>query len=102
MLNNWQGLTEWLRTAKAPIDNNAAERALKIVVLHRKNSNYYRSDTGAFTADICMTMIETCKLNGIDPFQYLTAIIRNERAARANPERWLPWNFALQINKQAA
>jgi hypothetical protein len=102
MLKHWQGLTQFLCTAKAPIDNNAAERALKIVQLHRKNANYFRNDLGAFVSDICMTLIESSKLCGIDPFPYLVALIRNERAVRDNPAEWLPWVYAKRIREQAA
>jgi transposase len=102
LLNHWKGLTQFLSTPNAPIDNNAAERALKIVQLHRKNANYFRNDLGAFVSDVCMSLIESCKLSGIEPFSYLVAIIRNERAVRANPAAWLPWNYAQTMNKQAA
>lgn len=52
LLRHWKGLTAFLRTPNAPIDNNVCERAIKRAVLHRKNALYYRSLNGADTA-IC-------------------------------------------------
>ena len=102
MLTHWQGLTQFLWTAKAPIDNNAAERGLKIVQLHRKNAGYFRNDLGALVSDICMTVISSAKLAGVDVFPYLVDLIVNERAVRANPAQWLPWEYAKRIREKAA
>ena len=102
MLTHWTGLTQFLWTQKAPIDNNAAERGLKIVQLHRKNAGYFRNDLGAFVSDVCMTVLSSAKLAGVDAFPYLVDLIRNERAVRANPAEWLPWVYAKRIKKQEA
>jgi transposase len=96
MLNHWPGLTQFLQTAKAPLDNNIVERALKLVVLQRKNSNYFRSDVGAFVSDVIQSILESCRLNGVEPFGYLVAVIENQKAVRSNPEQWLPWVWATQ------
>ncbi len=42
-----------------------------------------------------MSLIHTCRLNGADPFDYLTALQRNSRQVQEHPERWLPWNYLL-------
>jgi hypothetical protein len=68
--------------------------------MHRNNSLFYRNDMGAFVGDICMSLISSCRLNHIDPYQYLIAIIENARAVRAKPENWLPWNYALNLEKE--
>ena len=47
MLNHWKELTLFLRVAKAPLDNNVCERALKMAILHRKNSLFYKTEHGA-------------------------------------------------------
>ena len=102
LFNHWTGLTEWLRTAKAPLDNNAAERILKLVVLHRKNAGYFRSEMGATASDVIMSLLESCKLNGIEPFSYMVAVMRNEQAVKDNPAEWLPWNYTKQLKKKVA
>jgi transposase len=93
MNNHWDKLTVFLRVAGAPLDNNTVERALKKVVLHRKNSLFYRTAKGAAVGDLYMSIIQTCQLNKVDPFDYLTKVQRNAPAVAANPSQWLPWTY---------
>jgi transposase len=99
MRSHWAGLTQFLRTENAPLDNNLCEQAIKRVVLFRKNSLFYRTVKGAAVGDRFMTLIHTCELNGVNPFEYLVAILRHADAVAQNPKRWLPWNYkdALMI-----
>ena len=98
LLNHWEGLTLFLRVAGAPLDNNTAERCLKKVVLHRKNSLFYRTIRGAKVGDVHMSIIQTCQLNGIDPFDYLTqALTHWEKLSAATADAWLPWNYRATI-----
>lgn len=99
-LDRFEELTQFARILGAPLDNNVCERILRLVVLHRNNSLFYRNDMGAFVGDICMSLISSCRLNHIDPYQYLIAIIENARAVRAKPENFLPWNYALNLQKK--
>ena len=92
LLKRWDKLTLFLRKAGAPLDNNLCERALKKSILHRKNSLFYRSQNGAEVGDMFMSLIYTCELNGINPFEYLNTIQQNAAHAQAHPENWLPWN----------
>lgn len=101
LTGNWKELTQFLKTAKAPLDNNLCERALKLAVLHRKNALYYRNDTGAAVSDVIMSIIQTCKLNNVSAYEYLVAIVENQRQVRKKPDKWLPWNFSEQIKKVA-
>ncbi|GIW97726.1 MAG: hypothetical protein KatS3mg111_1059 [Pirellulaceae bacterium] len=94
MLKNWEGLPQFLRVAGAPLDNNVAERALKKSILHGKNSLYYRSPGGAEAGDVYMTLIHTCELNRINPYQYLVALLRHADDVATRPDAWLPWNYA--------
>lgn len=91
---HWDGLTQFLRHAHAPLDSNAVERALKRVVLHRKNALFFRTEHGAAVGDILMSVIETCGVNGVGAAEYLTRLVRNAAEARRHPERWLPWSYA--------
>jgi transposase len=93
MLNHWLPLTLFLRVEKAPLDNNVCERALKMAILHRKNSLFFKTEHGAYIGDLFMSLIHTCALAKINPFEYLTALQKNSSALFANPNRWLPWNY---------
>jgi len=93
MLKHWEKLTLFLRKAGAPLDNNICERALKKAILHRKNSLFYKTDSGARVGDVYMSLIHTCDLNGVDPFDYLTQLQRHAKQVRAHPEQWLPWTY---------
>lgn len=102
LLSHYQELTAFTRIAGAPLDNNVCERMLRLVVLHRKNSLFYLNDTGAFVGDLLMSIISTCRLNKVDPYQYLITIIEHSREARAHPEKWLPWLYQQQLQQPAA
>jgi transposase len=93
MLRHWQPLTLFLRQAGAPLDNNICERALKMAILHRKNSLSYKTINGARTGDLFMSLIHTCRLNTVNPFHYLMAIANHPAAVKLIPKTWLPWNY---------
>ena len=93
MLKRWAPLTLFLREPGAPLDNNLCERALKMAILHRKNSLAYKTQKGAGVGDLFMSLIHTCRLNAVNPFAYLTALHRHAAQVLAHPEQWLPWNY---------
>ena len=93
MLNHWPKLTRFLEVANAPLDNNICEQALKKAVLHRKNSLFYKTDHGAYIGDLFMSLIHTCKLGGINPFDYLTELQKHSSEVFKNPGAWMPWNY---------
>ena len=93
MLKHWEGLTRFVEVEGAPLDNNLVERMLKRAVLLRKNALFYKTSYGARVGDILMSLIETCALNQVNPFDYLVALMRNAPQARAEPGNWLPWNY---------
>jgi transposase len=97
MLKRWDKLTLFLRQAGAPLDNNSAEQILKRAILHRKNSMFYKSERGAMVGDLYMSLIETCRSCGTDPFEYLTAVQKHARQVSEAPEQWLPWNFRAAL-----
>ncbi len=76
LLKHWDRLTLFLRVAGAPLDNNRVERALKTAVLHRKNSYFFLNMNGAQVSDLFMSLIQTCELNGVNAFDYLTQLQR--------------------------
>ena len=97
MLKRWEKLTLFLRIPGAPLDNNAVEQLLKRGILHRKNSMFYRTERGAQVGDLYMSLIETCRLCGTNPVEYLTALQQHARLVCQNPEQWLPWNFRAAL-----
>lgn len=92
-LKHWEELTLFLRRPGAPIDNNVCERILKAPIRHRDNSLFYKTLNGAKVGDFFMSVIQTCRLNGKDPFHYLTTIRRFIERVRDNPALWMPWNY---------
>jgi hypothetical protein len=93
MLKHWEALTRFLRTPGAPLDNNICERALKLAILHRKNSLSYKTLRGARVGDVFMSLIHTCELNQINPFDYLMTLQRHSQEVLQQPSLWLPWNY---------
>jgi hypothetical protein len=97
MLRHWEPLTLFLREPGAPLDNNVVERALKKAILHRKNSLFYKTPHGAAVGDLYMSLIHTCELNRVDPFDYLTQLQRHAELLTANPSGWMPWNYRERL-----
>jgi hypothetical protein len=93
LLKRWQSLTRFLEVPGAPLDNNTAERALKMILRLRKNSLFYANAHGAYVGDVLTSLIETCRLAGINPLDYLTALMENRSAVFRDPGAWLPWNY---------
>jgi hypothetical protein len=93
MLNHWDPLTLFLTVPGAPLDNNICERALKKAILHRKNALFYKTENGARVGDLFMSLIYTCNLAGVNPFDYLTALQKHAADLAQHPEKWLPWNY---------
>ena len=102
MLKHWEGLTRVLEVAGAPLDNNVVERALKLVVLHRKNALFFRTEHGAAIGDIIFSLVKTCHQNGTSAWDYLVCLVRHARAVRGDPSQWLPWNYAVEEVKRRA
>ena len=93
MLKHYKGMTLFLHVAKAPLDNNLCEQILKRAILHRKNSLFYKTETGAYVGDLFMSIIHTCSLCKANPFKYLKALQENSSLIAKNPQKWMPWNF---------
>ena len=102
MLKHWEKLTRFLQVPGAPLDNNICERALKKAILHRKNALFYKTQRGARVGDMYMSLIYTCELCGVSPFDYLTELHRNADRVAADPESWLPWNYRAAVEPDLA
>ena len=93
MLKHWEKLTLFLRKPGAPLDNNICEQALKKAILHRKNALFYKTENGAHVGDLFMSLIHTCHLGGVNPFDYLTTLQKHAEELSSDPEKWMPWNY---------
>jgi transposase len=74
-LSRWNGLSRYISNGRLEMSNNAAERAMKPPVLGRKNYLFCGSDAGGQRAACIYTIIESCKMNGVEPQAYLTDIL---------------------------
>lgn len=73
--NQWGALTRFLEDARLRLDNNTAERALRRVAVGRKNWLFAGSETGAETACTLYSILATCRLHGVNPFDYLRDVL---------------------------
>jgi transposase len=96
-LTRWPALVRYTEDGRLEMTNNAAERAIRPVAIGRKNWTFAGSDDGGRRAAVMYTLIETAKLNGIDPEAYLRSVITR---IASHPMRrlheLLPWNITLQ------
>jgi hypothetical protein len=97
LLRHWKKLTLFLRQAGAPVDNNIVERSLKMAILNRKNALFYKTMNGASVGDLFMSLIHTCELNKINPFDYLTELLRHPAELAESPSHWMPWNYRTKL-----
>jgi hypothetical protein len=97
MLDRWERLTMFLTTPGAPLDNNLCEQILKRAILHRKASMFYKTPTGAEVGDVYMSLIHTCRLCDVNPFEYLNALQHHAQDVITHAAQWLPWNYREQL-----
>ena len=102
MRKHWDQLTLFLRQPGAPLDNNVCEQALKKAILHRKNAYFYKTENGAHVGDLFMSLIHTCELNGVNPFDYLSELNKHPDELATTPADWMPWTYRDTLAQQAA
>jgi transposase len=101
--SRWIALTRYLDDGTLEISNNAAERAIRPLALGRKNYMFAGSDAGGERAAAAYTLIETAKLNGLDPEAYLRDVIGRIADHPINRiAELLPWNIRLASPIRAA
>jgi hypothetical protein len=103
-LSRWEGLCRFLEDGRIEIDSNIVERAIRPLALNRKNALFAGSDGGGEHWAILASLIETCKLNNVDPEAYLADIFG--RLVVGHPfsrlDELLPWNWAKARQAQRA
>jgi transposase len=94
-LSRWEGLTHFLDDGRIEIDSNVVERSIRPIALNRKNALFAGSDGGGEHWAIISSLIETCKLIGVDPQAYLADVIA--RIVNGHPnnqiDELLPWAY---------
>ena len=95
-LTRWEGLTRFLDDGRIEIDSNVVERSIRPIALNRKNALFAGSDGGVEHWAIIASLIETCKLNNIEPHAYLADVITKIVNEHSNSQidNLLPWAYA--------
>jgi hypothetical protein len=94
MQRHWVTLTRFLSVPGAPLDNNLAERALKLFMRQRNNSLFDKSEHSAYIASVLTSLIATCLYAGVNAVEYLVALQEHRHEVCADPAAWLPWVYA--------
>ena len=93
--NHWDGLQTFLTDGRVEIDSNNVENLVRPIALNRKNALFAGHDEGGRTWGRIASLIETCKINGVEPFAYLKSTL--EAIAAGHPQgrldELLPWNY---------
>jgi transposase len=92
-LSRWEGLTRFVDDGRIEIDSNVVERAIRPIALNRKNALFAGSDGGGENWAIIASLIETCKLNDVDPQAYLSEVLAKIVAGHlmTKIDELLPW-----------
>lgn len=95
-LSRWDGLTRFIDDGRIEIDSNTVERAIRPIALNRKNALFAGSDAGAEHWATIASLIETAKLNAVEPLAYLTDILTKIVNGHPNSQidELLPWAYA--------
>ena len=93
--NHWEGLQVFLTDGRVEMDSNVVENTIRPLALNRKNALFAGHDEGAAAWARIASLIETAKMNGVNPHAYLKATL--EAIANGHPaseiDRLLPWAF---------
>jgi transposase len=95
-LRHWDGLILYLDDGRLEMDSNVVERAIRPVTITRKNSLFAGSDAGARHWAVANTLIQSCKLNNVEPLAYLTDVLQRIVSGRTKSHELrtlLPWNW---------
>ena len=98
-LNHWEGLVRFLDDGRFELDTNIVERAMRPVALGRKNALFAGADSGGKHWAIVATLIQTAKLNDVEPLAWLTDVLKrivSGQTKRNQLDTLLPWNWKQQ------
>ena len=103
-LRHWPGLIAFLEDGRIEMDTNVVERAIRPITLARKNALFAGSDGGARHWAIAMTLIQTAKLNGVEPMAWLTDVLERVVSGQTKNHQLdalLPWNWRAGCKAKA-
>ncbi len=95
-IRHWLGLVAFLDDGRIEMDTNTVERVIRPITLTRKNALFAGSDGGARHWAIAMTLVQTAKLNGVEPMAWLTDVLKRIVSGRTKANEMkdlLPWNW---------
>lgn len=98
-LNHWNGLAAFLEDGRIEVDSNVVERSMKSVALTRKNSLFVGSARGGETFAVLASLINTAKLNGVDPEVWLADVLERIISGKVKANRMeslLPWAWKAE------
>lgn len=97
-LSRWEGLTRFLDDGRIEIDSNVVERSIRPIALNRKNALFAGSDGGGEHWAVIASLIETCKLCGVEPHAYLEDVITRivNRHPNSKIDDLLPWAYLAE------
>jgi transposase len=96
VFRHWDGLILYLDDGRLDMDTNVVERAIRPLTITRKNSLFAGSDAGARRWAIASTLLQTCRLNGVDPLAWLTDVLQrvvSDQTKNHELHALLPWNW---------
>ena len=102
-LSNWTALTRYTERGFLDIDNNKVERAIRPLALGRNNWLFVGSARGGEAAATVLSLVETCKLHGVEPYHYLADVLKRlpshpiNRVAELLPFHWKAANTAAAL-----
>lgn len=94
-LTRWDGFTRFLDDGRIEIDSNIVERSIRTIALNRKNALFAGSDEGGAAWGVVASLIETCKLNGVEPHAYLADVLAKlaDGWPMSRIDALLPWAY---------
>jgi transposase len=98
-LKQWEGLGRFLDDGRIEIDSNTIERAIRPIALNRKNALFAGSDQGGVHWGVLASLIETCKMNAVDPLAYLGDVLTKlvEGWPMNRIDQLMPWNYTSPV-----
>lgn len=103
-LRHWDGLTRFLDDGRIELDTNIVERSIRPLVLNRKNALFAGHDEGAENWACIASLVETCKLHGVDPQAYLTDVLTKlvNLWPASRLDELMPWAWAAEHSTRLA
>ena len=103
-LNQWDGLVRYLDDGRIEIDSNTVERSIRPLALTRKNALFAGHDMGAASWAMHASLLETCKLNRVDPLAWMTDVLEKlvNRWPASKIEDLMPWAWAAAAKAERA